>query len=78
MDANDLRVVITVTLFIAFLGIVFWAYSSRQKGRFEEAANLPFADEDMQIRTTRQSSVSSADRPEIQTNKSRSEEVPHG
>jgi len=51
MDANDLRVVITVALFVSFLGIVFWAYSSRQKNRFDEAANLPFADEEMQQRT---------------------------
>ena len=51
MDANDLRVIITVALFISFLGIVFWAYSARQKDRFDEAANLPFADDDMQHRT---------------------------
>ncbi|MFK8084000.1 MAG: cbb3-type cytochrome oxidase subunit 3 [Granulosicoccus sp.] len=51
MDANDLRVIITVVLFVAFLGIVFWAYSSRQKERFDEAANLPFADDEMQRRT---------------------------
>jgi len=51
MDANDLRVIITVALFVAFLGIIFWAYSSRQKERFDEAANLPFADEEMQQRT---------------------------
>lgn len=51
MDANDLRVIVTVLLFVSFLGIVLWAYSSRQKDRFDEAANLPFADEDMQRRT---------------------------
>jgi cytochrome c oxidase cbb3-type subunit 4 len=62
MDANDLRVVITVTLFIAFLGIVFWAYSSRQKTRFDEAANLPFADDEMQARTISESVSRSAER----------------
>lgn len=51
MDVIDLRVIVTVLLFLSFLGIVFWAYSSRQKDRFDEAANLPFADEDMQQRT---------------------------
>lgn len=51
MDANDLRVIITVVLFLSFLGIVFWAYSSRQKERFDEAANLPFADDEMQQKT---------------------------
>lgn len=78
MDANDLRVIITVTLFIAFLGIIFWAYSSRQKDRFDEAANLPFADDDMQMRTIEQNFATSVERPDLQTSKLRSEEVPHG
>lgn len=45
MDINDLRSIVTVVSFLTFLGIVWWAYgvkSNRQ--RFEEAANLPFAD----------------------------------
>ena len=42
MDINDLRVVITVLAFIAFLGIVFWAFSRKRKRDFEEAAKLPF------------------------------------
>jgi len=33
----------TVLLFVAFLGIVAWAYSSRRRAAFEEAANAPFA-----------------------------------
>jgi len=44
MDLNDLRTLITAISFVVFVGIVFWAYSSRQRSRFEEAANLPFAD----------------------------------
>ena len=38
----------TVLSFAVFLGIVAWAYSSRRKAAFEEAANAPFAlpDED--------------------------------
>lgn len=51
MDVNDLRTIITTTSFIIFLGIVYWAYSGRQKSRFDEAANLPFADDEMQERT---------------------------
>ncbi len=46
-----MRVIITVVSFIVFLLIVVWAYSGRQKKRFDEAANLPFADDDMQERT---------------------------
>ena len=47
MDLNDLRVLITALSFIVFAGIVYWAYSSRQRARFDEAANLPFADSDL-------------------------------
>jgi len=45
MDVNDLRSVVTVVLLVAFLGIVRWAWSRRNQGRFDEAAQLPFADE---------------------------------
>lgn len=41
----DARSVITVVSFITFLGIIFWACSGRRKADFDEAANLPFADE---------------------------------
>ena len=44
MDVNDLRILITLLSFVVFVGIVFWAWSSRQRRRFDEAANLPFAD----------------------------------
>lgn len=47
MDINDLRTIITSLSFLVFIGIVTWAYSSRQKSRFEEAANLPFADDEL-------------------------------
>lgn len=46
MDQNDLRAAITVLTLIVFIGIVIWAYSARQKHRFDEAAKLPFADDD--------------------------------
>ncbi|AHE97954.1 cytochrome C oxidase [Thioalkalivibrio paradoxus ARh 1] len=36
----------TVLLMILFAGIIWWAFSRRNKERFEEAANLPFADDD--------------------------------
>ena len=49
MDINDLRTIVTTISFIAFAGIVYWAYSSRQRARFDEAANLPFADPDLPV-----------------------------
>lgn len=45
MDINDLRGISTALLMIAFLAMTIWAYSSKRKRSFDEAANLPFADE---------------------------------
>ena len=42
MTVDDLRVVVTVLAFVAFVGIAFWAYSRRRRADFEEAARLPF------------------------------------
>ena len=46
MDINDLRVIIAVLSFVAFVGIVIWAYSRKRKRDFDEAARLPFTGED--------------------------------
>ena len=35
--------VTTVLTFVAFLGIVAWAWSKRRRKAFDEAANAPFA-----------------------------------
>jgi cytochrome c oxidase cbb3-type subunit 4 len=35
----------TVVIFISFFGVVWWAYGKNRKSRFEEDANLVFADE---------------------------------
>ena len=45
MDINDFRAWHTLVLLLCFIGIVVWAYSKRQKKSFDEAANLPFADD---------------------------------
>ena len=42
MDINLLRSIITVVTLITFVGIVLWAWSGRNRARFEEAARLPF------------------------------------
>lgn len=52
MDVNDLRSVITLLSLLAFVGIVVWAYGARRKDRFDEAANLPFADDETGPRPT--------------------------
>lgn len=51
MDVNELRTIITVLSFVTFCGIILWAYARHNKARFDDAANLPFADDDMQQRT---------------------------
>lgn len=45
MDIGTLRGLGTILVFVAFIAIVLWAYSSKRKKSFDEAANLPFADE---------------------------------
>ncbi|NMM11345.1 MAG: cbb3-type cytochrome c oxidase subunit 3 [Polaromonas sp.] len=42
MDINTLRAIVTVVSFLVFLGIVVWAWSSRNAASFDEAAQLPF------------------------------------
>lgn len=37
----------TLLLIIAFIGIVVWAYSSRRKSDFDEAARLPLEEDDL-------------------------------
>ena len=46
VDINTLRSVMTVVSFAAFVGIVLWAWSGAARRRFEEAARLPFAEEE--------------------------------
>ena len=45
MDINTLRSLVTVVSLLVFLGIVVWAWSRRNRERFDEAARLPFQDE---------------------------------
>jgi len=47
MDINDLRSIMTLVSMLTFLGIVWWAFFLKaNKKRFDEAANLPFADDE--------------------------------
>ena len=51
MDINDLRGLSTLFLMVSFIGLCFWAYSKKRKKAFDDAANLPFADEELNQRT---------------------------
>lgn len=45
MDINTLRGIGTILALLAFIGVTVWAYSSYKKKDFDEASQLPFADE---------------------------------
>ena len=46
MDINDARALTTVLSLVLFIGIMVWTWSSRRRGGFDEAAQLPFVDAD--------------------------------
>ncbi|MCP5206614.1 MAG: cbb3-type cytochrome c oxidase subunit 3 [Hahellaceae bacterium] len=54
MDINTVRGISTFFVMAAFLGICWWAYSSHRKSRFEEAANIPFDDDEIDERTSKE------------------------
>ncbi len=45
MDQGDWMGIGTLLAFIAFISVCVWAWSGKRKARFDEAAQLPFADE---------------------------------
>jgi cytochrome c oxidase cbb3-type subunit IV len=47
MDINFLRGIATVLAALAFVGVCVWAYGSKRKAGFDEAAQLPFADDEL-------------------------------
>ena len=42
MDLTFIQSVWTIVVMVVFIGIVIWAWSGKQKKRFEDAANIPF------------------------------------
>ncbi|MCJ2376597.1 CcoQ/FixQ family Cbb3-type cytochrome c oxidase assembly chaperone [Vibrio sp. ZSDZ34] len=45
MDIGTIHSIWTIVLFVSFIGVVWWAYGKNRKARFDEDANLVFADE---------------------------------
>ena len=45
MTQGDWMGIATLLALLAFLGVCVWAWSDRRKAGFDEAAQLPFADE---------------------------------
>lgn len=46
MDITDFRSLATVLCAIAFTAVVWWAYGPSRKAQFDEAAKLPFLEDD--------------------------------
>ncbi|MDO5769049.1 MAG: cbb3-type cytochrome c oxidase subunit 3 [Psychrobacter sp.] len=47
MSIVDLQIIATVAAFIAFVSVAWWAYSPKNKKRFEEDAQLALDDKDL-------------------------------
>lgn len=47
MDINDARSVVTVLGLLCFIAISLWAFSGRARKGFDEAALLPFSEDDL-------------------------------
>jgi cytochrome c oxidase cbb3-type subunit 4 len=56
MDINIFRTAMTVIMFAVFLGICAWAWSGKQRARFDHAAHSVLDDDD-------EKGVPAADRP---------------
>ncbi|OOS25678.1 cbb3-type cytochrome c oxidase subunit 3 [Moraxella pluranimalium] len=54
MDLGVLHSIATVSAFIAFIGIAWWAYSPKNKKRFEEDAQLALDDKDINSLSSQQ------------------------
>ena len=51
MELVTLRSIFTVLVFAAFIGVWIWAWSSKRKQAFDEAANLPFVEDGIPARS---------------------------
>jgi len=45
MTSGELQSLITLAAFVTFMGIVVWAWSSRRRDAFGEAARIPLDDD---------------------------------
>jgi len=52
IDINVLRSAITLVSLAMFIGLMVWTWNRRQKHGFDEAAQLPFLDDDQVESTT--------------------------
>ena len=48
MSMSDLQIFATLAAFVAFIGVAWWAYSPKNKERFEKDAQLALDDDMIQ------------------------------
>jgi cytochrome c oxidase cbb3-type subunit 4 len=58
MNLAMVHAIWTIVVMVLFIGIVFWAWSGKNKARFDAAAQLPF-DEDHVVPTNKTSKENS-------------------
>lgn len=63
LDINTLRGLLTLALLVCFGGVCVWAYSKKQAAAFDEAANLPFADEPAASQTSMRANSKTSGEP---------------
>ena len=51
MDVNDFRAAVTVASLVLFLALVAYTWSRRRTAEYDEAARLPFADDESGLKT---------------------------
>ena len=52
MDHSLIQSIWTIVVLVLFVGIVVWAWSGKRKQRFDEAANIPFDEDDAPVDST--------------------------
>ena len=52
MDDSLIQSVWTLVVLVLFVGIVIWAWSGKRKQEFDEAANIPFHEDDTSAEKT--------------------------
>ena len=52
MDVSIVQSVWTLVVLVLFVGIVIWAWSGKRKQEFDEAANIPFHEDDASAEKT--------------------------
>ena len=52
MDVSIVQSVWTLVVLVLFVGIVIWAWSGKRKHDFDEAANIPFNEDDTPTENT--------------------------